>query len=105
MRPNVYTKQNKFGSLKIRKTEKVQESQTDSGDGGDYFSQFQFIQDGGLSSSIQATIRILISFFPKRFLKRPANIFPMVADLQRRTEKVDGIRFLYARETEKRSTL
>lgn len=27
------------------------------------------------------TIRIRISFFPKRFLKRPANMFPMVADL------------------------
>lgn len=34
------------------------------------------------------TIRILISFFPKRFLKRPANMFPMVADLQTRRERV-----------------
>lgn len=36
------------------------------------------------------TIRILISFFPKRFLKRPANILPMVADL-RGIERVDRV--------------
>ncbi len=55
---------------------KVQESQTDSGDGGDYFSQFQFVQDGGLSSSIQAHHQNSHLFLPKEILKEACKHIP-----------------------------
>lgn len=40
-----------------------------------------------LPAASKPTIRIRISFFPKRFLKRPANMFPMVADLREKAKE------------------
>lgn len=49
---------------------------TDSGDGGDDLSQFEFVQDGGFASSIQTYHQDSHLFLPKEILKEACKHVP-----------------------------
>lgn len=58
------------------KTYKKKKNLTDSGNSGDYFSKFQFIQNGRFSSSIEANHKNSHLFFAKQALEQACKYIP-----------------------------
>lgn len=65
-------KLNNKGGIRLRKIN----LQTDGGNSGDYFSKFQFIQNGRFSSSVKANHKNSHLFFAKQALEQACKYIP-----------------------------